>query len=301
MLSDDALLSACPDFLSFGDMLKATPHTEGARRLLYFEASNEGRDQQGEIIAASALAAQADYYKRYGNLDIDHYTQVGARLGIPNYNLYEVGRPLEVNQRGRSTFVKAEVYSGEGPAAERANDLWATMTQIKPPQRWYPSVGGKVQERVVEIGRGGVRKVIVKKVLWTNVGLSKTPVNQHVGVATIPMEVLAKSWGAGGLDIDLAKTLTAGYGTDSASLTGGAALRKQSLYGAAQDEGPIEYFDFRERTAAAIRAGKLGKPSAENIQVFAIKEFGLSPDEAAGNVERFMRDLHQGLKRSKLS
>ncbi len=37
-------------------MLKATASTEGGRRFLYLEASNEGVDQQAEVVAAKALA-----------------------------------------------------------------------------------------------------------------------------------------------------------------------------------------------------------------------------------------------------
>ena len=38
-------------------------------------------------------------------------------------------------------------------------------------------------------------------------------------------------------------------GIDAAALTGGAALRRQSLYGA-----PINYFDFRSRISRAVLA-----------------------------------------------
>ena len=282
-------------------MLKATPHMDGGQRVVYFEASNEGLDQQGEVIAAKALAESAEYFKRYGNIDIDHYTLIGkpnaelGRPGIPGCELYEIGRPLDVRQKDGTTFVKAQIYSGTGPAAQRANDFWASVTELNPPQRWYPSVGGSVLAKSVVLDKSGMRKAIVNKVRWNNIGVSKTPVNQHVGTcATIPLGAFAKSWTADGLDF--AKALEAGYGTDSAALVGGSAIRKQSLDGVVQS-----YFDFRNKLAGEMRGGGAGKnPGARELVALAEQKFGLSPDQAAEWCERFMRDLKNGLtKRSK--
>src|SRR5690606_3482208 len=272
-MDDAQLLASVPEFLSLGAMLKATPSTEGARRFVYFEASNEGLDQQGEIVAAKALADSADYFLRYGNVDIDHYTLIGPKLGIPDYPLYEIGRPVDVRQDGGRTFVKAEIYSGSGPAAERANQFWSSLTEITPPARWYPSVGGKVLAKAIEIDpKTKLRKALIKKVRWYNIGVSKTPVNQHVAAcATVPVGAFAKCWTAAGLDI--AKALEAGYGTDSTALEGGAALRKQSLDGVVHS-----YFDFRNRLAAAVRSGAAGKnPGVQQLVEYSAKRFGLSP------------------------
>jgi len=302
MFSDDQLLAGIPDYLSIGNMLKATPHTDGGQRVVYFEASNEGVDQQDEVIAAKALAESADYFKRYGNIDIDHYTLIGkpdpakGRPGIPGCELYEIGRPIDVRQTGKTTFVKAEIYTGSGPAAERANDFWSSITDLNPPQRWYPSVGGAVLAKGIEIDpKTKLRKAIVSKVRWTNIGVSKTPVNQHVGTcATIPLGAFAKSWTSAGLDF--AKALEAGYGTDSAVLSGGAAMRRQSL-----DHKIHSYFDFRDKLAGGMRAGSAGQnPGARELVKFAADQFSIPPDQAAEWVERFMRDLKIGLnKRSK--
>jgi hypothetical protein len=302
MRTDDQLLAGIPEFLSIGSMLKATPQMDGGQRIVYFEASNEGLDQQGEVIAAKALAESAEYFKRYGNIDIDHYTLIGkpnaemGRAGIPGCELYEIGRPLEVRQKGGTTFVKSEIYSGQGPAAQRANDFWSSITDLNPPQRWYPSVGGSVMAKSVETdAKTGLRKAIISKVRWNNIGVSKTPVNQHVGTcATIPMGAFAKSWTAAGLDF--AKALEAGYGTDSASLAGGGALRTQSLDGRIHS-----YFDFRNKLAELMRSGGIGKnPGARELTEQAAKQFSIAHDMAAEWVERFMRDLKNGLnKRSK--
>lgn len=294
-MDDAAQLAACPDFLSIGGMLKATPQEEGGRRYVYMEASNEGLDVQGEVVAAKALEESADYYLRYGNLDIDHYTRIGARLNIPNYQLYEIGQPRDVGRRGKSTFVKAEIYKGEGPAAEKANMIWSALTEVSPPQRWYPSVGGAVLDKAVEVGEEG-RKTIITKTRWNNIGLSKTPVNQHVrDCAVIPIGVFAKCMGPNGLDI--AKAMEAGYGTDSASLTGGAALRTQSME---RGEGVVSYWSMRDRMAKALMTREVGQTPGE-MTAYAVDHFGFEQDEAAENVERFLKDLDQGLKQRKAS
>jgi hypothetical protein len=296
MMNDSELLASCPDYLSIGAMLKATPLEEGGRRFIYIEASNEALDQQNEVVMQKALKDSADWYLKYGNLDIDHYTQIGAKVGIPNHASYEIGQPVEVAFNGGKTFVKGEILYGSGPVADQANQFWSSLTERNPPAKWYPSVGGSVLERAVEIDpKSKTRKAFIKKVRWSNIGFSKTPVNQTVPtVATVPIGALTKSWSMSGLDF--AKALEAGYGTDSASLTGGAALRQQSL-----DHGPANYFDFRNQLAEEVRKHAVGKnPGVQDLVRHCVKRFNLSLDEAAEWVERFTRDLKTGLnQRSK--
>lgn len=287
------MLAAVPDYLSFDAMLKATPALEGEHRYVYIEASNEDTDQQNEVVLQKALSASADYYLRYGNLDIDHVTQIGARAGIPDYNLFEIGRPVEARFADGRTFVKGEIFSGAGPAAERANQFWSSLTEINPPACWYPSVGGQVIERTTEIDPvTKMRKAFVKKVRWTNVGFSKTPVNQTVPtVAAVPFGALAKCWGACGLD--LAKALEASYATDAVGKTGGGAIGAQSL-----DGSPANYFDFRNKLSDAMLHGAVGtNPGLKELVDYSANRFGLSRSDAAEWVERFARDLKHGSKK----
>lgn len=303
LTEDELLLEAVPGFLSITGMLKARPSVEGSQRFIYCEASNEGLDQQGEVVAAKALADSAEYFKRYGNIDIEHYTMLGRPNpakgwpGIPNANLFEIGRPVDVRQVGKSTFVKAEIFSGEGPAAERANDFWSSLVDIRPAQRWYPSVGGAIDKKSTKIvidPTTKLRKAIVQKVLWSNIGFSKTPVNQHVGTcATGPIGAFAKCWDASGLD--LVKALEASYATDATQKTGGAALGMQSLD---RGQGTSSYFDFRNKLAEHVRTGVVGEnPGAKELVSYCAKNFSLPSDQAAEWVERFMRDLKTGLNK----
>jgi len=147
-MNDEQLLAGIPEFLSIGSMLKATPSVDGGQRIVYFEASNEGLDQQGEVIAAKALAESADYFKRYGNIDIDHYTLIGkpnaeqGRPGIPGCELYEIGRPLDVRQNGGTTFVKAEIYSGQRAGGSARQRLLVIRHRPEPASALV-SIGGR--------------------------------------------------------------------------------------------------------------------------------------------------------------
>jgi hypothetical protein len=300
MTPDSQLLAACPDFLSIDLMLKATLATEGEKRFVYIEASNEDTDQQNEVVLQQALKDSADWYKNFGNLDIDHYTLIGAKADIPNYMLYEIGQPRDVSFRDKKTYVKGEIYSGEGPAAERANYFWSSLTDIQPPARWKPSVGGAVLEKSVVIDPDTkTKKAVVSKVRWTNIGFSKSPVNQNVPmVSTVPFESLAKCW-IPGSGFDFAKALTAmSASTDAASLTGGGALGRQSL-----DRKVRSYWDFKTRFAKHMSQHPADlyeklKRSPEDMVSHVAEIYGLDDDEAAEFVDDYMRD-YQSEKRKR--
>lgn len=289
--TDTALLASVPDQLVITTMLKAHVAEENGHRFVYVEASNEALDAQNEVVMCKALEESADYFKRYGNLDLDHYTQIGARSGVPDYELYEIGRPVDVRIDGRKTFVKGQIYEGEGPVAAKANYFWQSLTQLRPPKRWYPSVGGSVLGKSIEIDpQTKTKRAFVNRVRWTNLGFSLTPVNQAVPPAqVVPFGVLAKCWGAAGLDYS--KALEAGYGTDSGQLTGAGALRRQDLHGS-----PLSYFDFRERIAEQVRKKRIANPTGAAIHKHATSHLGLDDDQAAEWTERFMHDLARGLK-----
>ena len=273
------------DFIAF-DFLKATPQEIGGERFVFFEASNEGIDQQGERVLSKALAESADFYKKYGNVDLDHLTILGKRTGsgIANPEHYEIGMPTEVVINDKTTFVKAQLYKGETALAANANMVWASLTELSPPARWYPSVGGSVLSKSTRIDPETKAAVTcVEKVRWSNVALSRTPVNQHIpNVSTSPFGVFAKS-----LNAFVLKGLEAGYGTDSATLTGGGALRAQSL------DGDV-YSIFKNKFAGLLRSRDgsiLPKRDPASLTKFVSDTFGMDATEARKMVERFLNDL----------
>lgn len=293
MKRDEQLLADIPDFLSFDMMLKATPSDEGGKRFIYFEASNEGVDQQGERVLAKALAESTDFFLKFGNIDIDHYTILGPKIGMKDAMSYEIGRPVAVDVKGEKTFVKAELYQGSGPLAEQANMVWESMTQLNPPARWYPSVGGAVLAKSIQIDPDTKNKVaVIDRVRWSNVGLSRTPVNQHLPCATAtPVGTFAKS-----LNGFVVKALEASYSTDVGSLSGGGAFGMQSL-----DTGtPYSYHDFRERLSDALQKSLVQSQTEDGMTAYAVNEFNLSPETAADWVNRFLGDLKSNLSNRRL-
>lgn len=296
--TDAEMLGAIPDFLSLPGMLKASPHEEGGKRILYLEASNEDVDLQGEIVLQKALVDSTPYFLRHGNIDLGHFSILGPKHGIPNYMDYEVGKPIDVRTQGRQTLVKCELYTGESASARNATTVWESLTKQKPPMPWFPSVGGGVLAKSIRLDPvTGDRVAVVEQVRWNNIALDRRPVSRTVGEVSIaPIGLFAKSMGGW----IMSKALEAGYGTDSATLTGGGALRSQSLYGADGKGGVVNYFDFREQLADALQKDKAGKnPRTPDLVKCATDHIGLTAGEAPAYVERFLRDIQSGLAKRK--
>ncbi len=289
MNKDEQLLADIPEFLSVQTMLKAKPSEEGRERFLYFEASNEDVDHQNEVILQKALVASADYYLRHGNIDISHYTLLGPKAGIPNFMEFEIGRPVAVKVDGKQTFVKAQLYTGDSPMARNANMVWDSLTKQNPPSSWFASVGGAVLSKSIKIDPDTKQNVaVVDSVRWNNTALDRCPVNKTVAhVSTAPVAVFAKSVNG----FVMSKALEAGYGTDMATLTGGAALGMQSLDG----NPPSSYYDFRERMSGAIRSREARLESLNSLIDYTAAAFHLTPDEAAEWVDRYLRDIKRKL------
>lgn len=279
-------------------MLKARPSEEGGERFIYLEAAREGADQQNEIVLAKALEASAEHFLKFGNIDIDHKTMptIAKSYGLSAIEAqsHEVGTPEDVRVDGKSVLVKARLYKGDTSLAAAANMVWDSLTKLNPPKRWYASVGGAVLSRATGVDPLTKSKVdYVTKVRWSNLAMSQQPVNQHVlPVSTIPFGALAKCWTPEGFD--LTKALQAGYATDAAAKTGGAALGMQSLDAGGQQ--PYSYHDFRDKLAAAVKS----KHCAQNMRAmieYSVNKFSLAPDEAAEWVDRFLSDLKSSLSK----
>ncbi len=280
------------DFLSIGTMLKARPAEEAGERYIYLEASKEGVDQQNEIVLSKALEDSAGHFLRYGSIDIDHKSmpQIAAKYGISDPESWEIGLPVEVKASGGSVFVKARLFSGSTHLADKANMVWDSLVNLNPPARWYPSVGGAPLARKDVIDPITKARVgCVTKVRWSNLAISRQPVNQHVAAAeTMPFGALAKCWTPDGLDF--AKALQAGYSTDAVGKVGGEALGMQSI-----DAGSISYQDFKNKLAKAIKEKAVADMSMSGLFEYCLHKFNLQPHEAAEWVDRFLGDLKSGL------
>lgn len=290
-MNDTDLLATLPDFVSFGMLMKATPREESGKRIIYVEASKESKDQEGEIVLIKALRDSVEVFKKFGVLDLDHLSMpsVAAKNGITDPENWVIGQPIDVAFRGDTTIVKAQLRRGDSRLAERANKVWEGLTKVDPPDRYYASVGGAVTARAIRLDPLTKSKVpVITGTHWNNLALSLNPVHPDLGPATTsPIGIFTKSLGGW-----VMKALEASHSTDSASLTGGGALRMQSL-----DTGTFNYFDFRNKLAEDMRGGLVGdNPGARELVAYCTRTFGLSEYDAAEHVERFYRDLKTGLK-----
>ena len=278
------------------NLFKATPVSDGGERFIYFEASNEGVDRQGERVLAKALAESASLYLQNGNVDLDHLSLLrrGTKEGVEA----EIGFPVAVDIGDSRSFVKAQLFSGTGDLARNANMVWSSLTELSPPKRWYPSIGGSTLAKSQEVDPETNRPVtVIQKVRWTNVALASAQINQHLGAASVsPVGTFCKSLNC----FVLGKALDASYSTDSASLTGGGALRSQSLDGA-----PVSYEDFEEHLARKLRRTKNKKALRgrdgnfadvnvlKSVADFAAESLGLAPSDALAMTARFLSNLFQ--------
>lgn len=283
--SDSDLLASLPDHICAGNLLvKARPDV--GDRIIYVEASNEDPDMEGEVVLGKALRESAGVFEKFGVLDLDHKSMpaVAAKLGIERPEEWIIGQPLGVSFVGGTTIVKAQLRQGSSPLAMRANRVWEGLTQVTPPDRYYASVGGSVLGREIRIDPATGNKIpVITKTHWNNLALSLNPVNAGLMPATtLPLGVFTKS--LGGMVV---KTLEAGYGTDSAQLTGGGSLRRQSLHG-----GVLGYWDLRDSLSRLILKGQVSAGDPADL-VRAVQGLGLSADAAAAVVERFLSDIHK--------
>lgn len=176
---------------------------DGDRRLVEVEASNEAVDSEGDVILQRALLDSADYFVKNGNLDIDHLSEIGAQIGIPDPTSYIVGRPTEVKDLGDGrTGVVGEIRrASDGKidtAKNKFDEFWESL-QSKPPVIWQASIFGYPKsDHVVDCRTGtcdrGATRLLVKGIEWLSLAFTRKPINTSLkGHARI---VSAKSYAA---------------------------------------------------------------------------------------------------------
>jgi hypothetical protein len=176
--------------------------------VIWAEASNENLDFQEQVVLQDALTKSKDYFLKNGVISYDH-RHLHEK---DNPEKYWIGEPLDVVQKGKKTFVKALLYKSNEIAREIVNKLQDGSTRIK------TSIGGKLPKVVKAVDDSGKLIEKVVSVLWDELAITYKPVNQTLSPIALSSAAFVKA-------------LTAGTGTDSASLTGGGALRMQDLEG----------------------------------------------------------------------
>lgn len=183
---------------------KAVTSVEGGERVIYMEAANEARDIQSERVLVQALRDSADYFLRFGRIDLDHATMSQCirdmQLDPTNPYAREIGRPLAVKfgetEKGPTVFVKAGIFSAKtkGNTFTKAADWFWDSLQTAPPPLWYPSVAGTVYEEAPTVDADRRRTNVLRRLRWHSIGLSRTPVNSTLGpLSTTPLREMAKA------------------------------------------------------------------------------------------------------------
>lgn len=192
-----------PDGIVIGLPCLIKAKKSGDKRIVEVEASNEFADSEGDIILQKALLDSADYFIKSGNIDIDHLSELGHRLGIPDPTSYVIGRPTEVKDLGEGrTGVIGEIRrSADGKvdtAKNKYDEFWESL-QTSPPVTWLASIYGfPKSDQVVDCRTGtcadGATRFLVKGIEWRSLAMTRNPINTSLkGHARI---VSAKSFAA---------------------------------------------------------------------------------------------------------
>jgi hypothetical protein len=210
-------------------LVKAAPRD--GRRIVEVEASNEAVDSEGDVVLQKALLEGASAFLRSGVLDIDHFSEIGDRIGIANPSEWIVGNPMEVKDLGGGrTSVVGELHQPVAGRVTKADELWDGLVR-DPPVRWRASIFGwplgadgfhdARKSRCTEAP--GARRYVVKSLDWRSLAFTRHPINTSLeGAAHI---VTMKSFMAG-----LAKTGAFDMGGQAGAPfvppTGGATLHR---------------------------------------------------------------------------
>jgi hypothetical protein len=165
-------------------LVKAHPMDVSGRRIVTVESSNEAVDYDGDVVLQKALLDSAASFIATGHLDLDHKSEFGARLGIPDPSSYIVGRPLEVTPgpEGR-TFVKGEISRSldgtNDPVRHRYDEFWASL-QRDPPVMWFASIYGwptDLEDCTAGQCSQGATRYVIKGIDWRSLAFTQAPKN----------------------------------------------------------------------------------------------------------------------------
>lgn len=167
-------------------LVKAETGPSG-ERLVAVEASNENEDAEGDVILQKALLDSSDTFLKSGHLDLDHLSEIGHRLGIPDPQRYIVGYPNTVHDIGEHrTAVKGTIFQNKDGTCDPTKfvyDQFWTSLHTEPPTKWKASIYGIAKE----LGeKPGVKRHVVKAIEWKSLAFTRRPVNQSLkGEASI--------------------------------------------------------------------------------------------------------------------
>ena len=196
--------SNSPFYASFSNAMLVKAEEEGARWIVYLEASNEREDQDEEITVMKALKDASDYYLSHGVISWDHQHK------LQKDPAFIIGEPIDVAFTSeKSTLVKGMLYKENKRAQSVMENVMSKTSRLG------ASIGGYILKKAIENAQKFIRRVI-----WDDTAITHKPVNDSTlgHVQVVPFGAFAKS-------------LMAGSGVDAGSFTGGRALVSESLQG----------------------------------------------------------------------
>lgn len=200
------------EFYLEASICKSGCKTDDAGNCLFeVEASNENLDFQNQKVLQRALMDSKDNFLRYGVISNDHLHHKegvgGEKITCPDQI---IGEPVDVRCDGGKTIVTAKLYRSNPIARTFIRLLKDGSTRIR------ASIGG-IFPKVRRLMDG---TEAVTSLVWNDLALTATPVNNTVGCAH-----LVKSYSAP----EFVKALCAGHQTDAAAKEGGAALIEEDV------------------------------------------------------------------------
>lgn len=246
------------------------------------EASNENVDLQDQIVLQSALMESKDNFIKKGVISWDHQHKMrkpdGSVESVPE-NV--IGEPLDVWTDGKSTFVKGILYKSNEKAKDIIQKLQDGSTRIR------ASVGGIFPK--IKKAANGVEQIT--HVLWNDLALTTSPVNNTVGSAVFAKSLTVSEFS------ESYKSLSAGYGTDSANKNGGNALIPEDMAKntfdvvpehAGIDPNEIKKADIQNTIQDLISEMELGNITEFEDAMDFLTEKGFSKEEARASVREII-------------
>jgi hypothetical protein len=281
--------SLVPFMSPFQGQILIKGQDEGGKWNVYLEASNEGLDQDQEVILQKALNEAAPYYLSHGVLSWDHKHK---HTGNPEFI---IGEPLDVAFRkdGR-TLVKGFLYKEN----EIAKSVWKNIISGA---RLGASIGGGILKKSAERGAG-----LISRIIWNETAITHKPVNDGTlgNVSLVPFEEFAKALltmeapGEVQDTDDFWKALTAGSGVNAANYSGGRALSGESLdnevadltFGS-RDVPEVPYEEGRRYFDGLLAGLSKGKIASLNDVVSYTQDQGYSDSVAATLIDFVARKI----------
>ena len=244
-----------PFYSPFEGVVLIKGRKEGGQWIVYLEASNEARDQEGEKMDVEALQKAKHYYLTHGVISWDHKHK---QTGEPRFI---IGEPLDVRfAEDNRTLVKGFLYQKN----KIAQDVWSNI------QSGAKKLGASVGGGILQKSNGTIRRVV-----WDETAITHKPINDETlgGVSVMPFA-------------EFAKALSAGGGVDAAAFTGGRALTPESLQGNVTTREAL-----RSTFDSFLKAVRTRKIQSYNDMVNFVYDHGHEGNEAVSIINYLSRKI----------